>query len=130
MPRLTTVPGRYAVCRLPAGAAAPAITDSASFLSITATADEVSIVCEERSVPGGARSEPGWSLLRVDGPIPFSAVGIVAALTAPIAAAGIGVFVISTFDTDYLLVKTADLDTAADALQRAGHPVDRSGAAA
>lgn len=123
MASLTTMPGRFAICRLPADAVLPALTGSSSFVSITRTPDELSIVCDEQSAPKDARAEPGWNLLKVEGPLDFSVVGIVASLTAPIAAAGISIFVISTFDTDYLLVKTENLHTAADALRRAGHTV-------
>ena len=130
MPRLVTMPGRFAICRLPADAVLPAWTGSSTFASITRTPDELSIVCDEESVPEGARAETGWNLLKVEGPLDFSAVGIVASLTAPIAAAGISIFVISTFDTDYLLVKAENLDTAADALRRAGHAVHPDSATA
>ena len=130
MPSLTTMPGRYAICRLPADARPAAWPGSASFVSITRTLDELSIVCDERSVPAGARVEPGWNLLRVDGPLDFSAVGIVASLASPIAAAGVSLFAISTFDTDYLLVKADTLDAAIDALRRAGHAVNAGGTTA
>ena len=125
---LTTMPGRYAICRLPAGARPPVPAAESSFVSITRTQDEVSIVCDEQSAPAGARTEPGWNLLKVNGPLDFSAVGVVASLTAPIAAAGISLFVVSTFDTDYLLVKSEYLKAASDALRRAGHAIDAGGA--
>lgn len=123
MPSLTRIPGRYAICRLPAGAPIPESVLSAWFVSITRTPDELSIVCDERTILEGARVEQGWSLLKVDGPLDFSAIGIVASLATPIAAAGISLFVISTFDTDFVLVKTENLDAATEALERAGHSI-------
>ena len=127
MTDLSLISGRFVICRLPAGDPVPASMRACAFVSITRTADELSIVCDEASAPEGARIEAGWSLLKVKGPIDFSAVGVVASLASPIADAGIGIFVISTFDTDYLLVKATDLVAAADALERAGHSVDTGG---
>lgn len=111
----------YAVCRLEKDVPVPAWTSSGEFFSVTRTADELSIVCPENLVPDGVRCERGWQCLRVAGTIDFSLVGVVAALVTPLAEAGISVFVISTFDTDYLLVKKTDLARATAALRAAGH---------
>jgi hypothetical protein len=67
--------------------------------------------------------ERGWRLLRVRGPIPFDVTGVAAAFTAPLAEAGISLFPIATWDTDYLLVKASLLDAAVATLRRAGHTV-------
>jgi hypothetical protein len=98
-------------------------TDS-SFVSITRTKDELSIVCSQEDVPEGIKCERDWCCLRVAGTLSFSAVGILAALTGPLAEAGISVFAISTFDTDYLLVKEKDFEEAVNALRRAGHTIE------
>jgi hypothetical protein len=114
---------RFAVCRLEKDSPIPAWAASNDFLSITRTADELSIVCLERAVPEGLRCERGWRCLRIAGALDFSAIGVVASLVLPLADAEISVFVVSTFDTDYLLVKENDLARATEALRAAGHDV-------
>jgi hypothetical protein len=93
------------------------------FVSITRTTDELSIVCRASAVPDEVVCERVWVCLRVAGAMPFTAVGVLASLTAPLAEAGISLFAISTFDTDYLLVKAPDFNAAADALRRYGHTI-------
>jgi hypothetical protein len=94
---------------------------------MTRTADELSIVCASASVPDDVRAERGWRAFRIAGSIPFSTVGVIRSLTAPLADAGIGVFVISTFDTDYLLVGTDSFTRACIELGKAGYTIDGSG---
>src|SRR6516164_5669744 len=113
---LVVVDGVFAVCRLEPGAPIPIWSTADDFFSITRTADELSVVCRQDAVPDGINCERGWRCLRVAGTIPFSVVGVLASLTAPLADAGISVFAISTFDTDYLLVKTEDMGRAVDVL--------------
>lgn len=122
--RLLVVEGTFAVCKLPADSAVPARVLAGSFYSITRTADELSVVCDEAAVPDGVACERGWRAVRVAGAMPFTLVGVLAALTAPVAAAGIGAFAFSTFDTDYLLVKAGDFASAQGALRAAGHTVE------
>jgi hypothetical protein len=112
-----------AVCRLPAGSPAPALVEEASFFAVTRTKDELSIVLPQRLADSAWRVERGWRALKVGGPLAFDVVGVVAALSGPLAGAGIPIFVISTFDTDYLLVKSENLDQALDVLRDAGHAV-------
>jgi hypothetical protein len=119
---LSHLPGTFAVCRLAPDAEVPAWAwRDRSLLSITFTQDELSIVCPATSVPAGVRSEQRWSAIKVEGPLDFSLIGILSALAAPLAAAGISLFAISTFDTDYLLVKEPQLARARQVLQEAGH---------
>jgi L-amino acid N-acyltransferase YncA len=120
---LTAVPGTYAVCRLDAGAAVPAWATAGLFLSISRTAEELSVVCPQDAVPADVRGERGWACLRVAGAIPFGVVGVLYRLTAPLSVAGVSVFVVSTFDTDYLLLKETDRARAVDVLRRQGHTV-------
>jgi len=120
---LTLLPDTLAVCRLDADAAIPAWAITRSFFSITRTAEELSIVCLQSHVPDGTRCERDWRCLQVAGPISFTTVGVLASLVQPLAEAGISVFAMSTFDTDYILVKAADLQRAIDALRRCGHGV-------
>ena len=112
--------GTFAICRLDAAADVPDWA-TGEVVSITRTPDELSIVCPEDSVPENIRIESGWRCLRVAGPLDFSMVGVIAALTCTLAAANISVFVVSTFSTDYLLVKEDDLEAAVESLVEAGH---------
>ena len=125
VPRLTLdpLPARLMVCRLPPDAAIPAWAGG-SFCALTRTAEELSVVCAEADAPGALRMEPGWRALKVRGPLPFAATGILAALAAPLAAAAIPIFAISTFDTDYLLVREGALPAALSLLRAAGHHCD------
>ena len=125
--KLTPVTGSFAVCRLGPDDPIPAVLSTARFVAIARTADELSIVCLEAHAPEGARVERGWSCLKVEGPLPFLATGIMASLVTPLAAASIPIFAISTFDTDYLLFKDADRERAVEALRAAGHAVEVEG---
>ncbi len=124
--RLAVRPGRFAVVRLPARAALPPWALAGPFHSITRTAAELSIVCQEIHVPAGVRREDGFRRLEVRGPLAFDAVGILSALSAPLARARIPILAISTFDTDYLFVRQAHLARAVRALRHAGHVVSGS----
>lgn len=125
--RLLALPGSYAVCRLDPAARFPAWAGAApgdELWSATRTAAELSVVCPDRRVPDGIRAERGFRAFAVAGPLDFSAIGILAALTQPLAAASISLIAISTFDTDYLLVRDADRPRAIAAWRAAGHQVD------
>jgi hypothetical protein len=111
----------FAVCRLPPEAVLPAWADAPPFSSATRTPDELSVVCPAAGVPTGVRTERGWALLTLQGPFPFDAVGVLRALLDPLAAAGVGILTVSTFDTDYVLVKQSQLPRALRALAAAGH---------
>ncbi len=117
---LTLLEPRFAVCRLAATATVPDWAHGGSISSVTRTAGELSIVCEQEQVPADVRAETDWRCLMVEGPLEFTAVGILASLSAPLAAAGVSVFVISTYDTDLLLVKEASLERALSSLEDQG----------
>jgi hypothetical protein len=121
--RIHVLTGRYAVCRLEAHAPIPKWARGANFVSITRTPDELSIVCEEATVPRGTRAETGYAALMVEGPLAPELVGVMVSLLTPLAEAGVSIFAISTFDTDYVLVRDAQLDRAIAALHGAGHVV-------
>lgn len=123
------LPGLFAVCRLPADAPSPDWARSNELLVFTRTTDELSIVCGEEHVPENVTAELGWRGLKVVGPLDFSLVGILASLALPLAEAGISIFALSTYDTDYVLVKEADLDKACQTLMEAGHNLLRPDAA-
>jgi hypothetical protein len=117
---LALLPERLAVCRLAPDAATPAWV-SGELTAVTRSAEELSIVCAEVCVPAEVRAERGWRALKVAGPLDFGLVGILAALASPLAAAGISIFAISTYDTDYLLLKEERLPLALETLRKAGH---------
>lgn len=115
------------ICRLNADAECPTWALASAFMSITRTDAELSIVVEASAVPADAeeraslRVEGPWRAFRVAGQLPFGLVGVVVSLTRPLAEAGIPVFVISTFDTDYVMVKVERVREARTALTSAGH---------
>ena len=118
---LVILPGRLSVCRLGPSAPWPAPPPGAAVYSATRTTDELSVVCPEGHEPAGSRIEAGWRALSVVGPLAFDLVGVLATLSTALAEAGISVFVVSTFDTDLVLVKDVDVEAATGALEAAGH---------
>jgi hypothetical protein len=121
--KLIALPESFAVCKMPPSVSLPAWAMAGPFSSVTRSSTELSIVCREQDVPLDVNAERGFRCLQLAGQIEFSLVGILASLLDPLARAGIAVFVVSTFDTDYLLVKAASLDRAVLALHEAGHEV-------
>jgi hypothetical protein len=91
---------------------------------VTRTDSELSIVCREEDVPAAASAERGWCALELAGPLDFSLTGVVSALVTPLADAEVPIFVLSTFETDYLLVREPDLQRSVEALTAAGHEID------
>ncbi|HEX5494570.1 MAG TPA: ACT domain-containing protein [Mycobacteriales bacterium] len=118
-------PGAYVVLRLPGDAPIPvALADpNAGLVSVTRTSDELSVVCPAELAVPAELTETGWRLLTVAGPFEFTLTGIMAALSGALAAAGVPLFAMSTYDTDHLLVKDDDLVRAVHALRDAGHEV-------
>ncbi len=121
--RLSILPERLSVCRLPPDAPIPAWATTGSFWSITRTRDELSIVCLDEAAPPDVRAERVWRAFAVAGPIDFALTGVLSSIAEPLAAAGISVFAVATFDTDYVLVKAEALEAAVGALRDAGHAV-------
>jgi len=124
--KLNLLPDVLAVCRLAPGDAVPAWAAGQGLVSVTRTADELSIVAPRERVPDGVTAQRDFRALRVAGSLDFGAVGVLASLVGPLAAAGVSIFSISTYDTDYILVRQSDLDRAIAALKSAGHTVERT----
>ena len=122
---LWVIEGTYAVCQLDQSAELPAWAMRSNLLSITRTADELSIVCDQTEVPDDIKCERDWKCLKVAGPLNFELTGILASLTSPLAEAGISIFAISTFETDYVLVKEGKLALALEVLRQAGHQIKK-----
>ena len=110
-----------AVCRLPPDAPIPASIATASFTSITRTAEELSIVCPIDQAPQNAKCESPWTCFKLEGPFPFAITGVLASFLDPLAERGVPIFAVSTFDTDYILVKEEHAATALETLANAGH---------
>ena len=97
---------------------------SGGFVSATRTSDELSLVCAENAVPRSVQCEPGWRIFKVEGPLDFTLTGILASVAQPLAEAAVSIFAISTYDTDYVMLKEQDVEKAVRALTAAGHRVN------
>lgn len=121
--KLSTLDELYAIVRLDPDTSVPDWVERGHFWSVTRSDSELSIVCPQDQVPHGASAERGWVAFVLGGPLDFSLTGVVASLCGPLADARVPVFVISTFETDYLLVREPDLHRSIEALRDAGHEV-------
>lgn len=118
--RFRALPGLYAVCRLAVDSPVPAWA-TGPFVNITFTTEELAIICPADRVPASVRAERDWRVLKLVGPFPFTAVGVLASLATPLAEAGISLLSIATYDTDYFLVKSDVFDDALAVLVGSGH---------
>lgn len=123
--KLQILPDMFTVCRLERNASIP-LWASGDFVSITRTRDELSLVCAQANVPADVRCERDWRGFKIVGPLDFALTGVLAALATPLANAGISLFAISTFDTDYVLVKSDNLLKAIHVLQSADFEIINS----
>lgn len=119
--KLLVLEGEYGVARLQASEAIPAWADGGGFVSISRTDDELSIVCRKDRIPLDVQFEAGWSCFKFQGPFAFDETGIVLSVIEPLSINDIGIFVVSTFDGDHLLLKAGDLEKAFGLLANAGH---------
>ena len=122
---LQTIAGEFSIIRLAPDAPLPSWADSTVFSTVSRTNEELSILCPSLNVPGDldAKKEEGWRGLKLKGPFEFTEMGILASVLNPLAAAGVPILAISTFDTDYVFVKQENLEKAAQTLTTAGHTV-------
>ena len=131
-PRLTLDPvaGSYAICRMSPGDSLPPWVVNGTFFSVTRTPTALSVVCDVASVPSDVKADAPWSALAVRGPLDLNMTGVLAGLATPLANAGISIFAVSTYDTDYVLVRSHDMDRAVRVLRAAGHNIsdDATGA--
>lgn len=125
MPSLTLLElaGDYAISRLDPVAAIPTWADGKGFVSISRTQDELSVVCLADRVPGDIRADGPWVCFKLQGPFPFDATGIALSVIEPLSKANVGIFLVSTFDTDYLLVKGENAERTRALLTEAGHRI-------
>jgi hypothetical protein len=124
MHKLVLLEEIFCICRLDPQRDLPrwALQDN-SFFSVTKTRDELSVVCPERCVPPGVRHEEDFRCLKIEGPLDFSLVGVLAPIANLLAGVQISIFTISTYDTDYIMVRQSSLDGAVGALASAGYAV-------
>jgi len=122
-PRLIILRGVFTVVQIPPRSQIPKWVRGDGLFAIVNTPDEVSIVCEEQYVPKGVKFETGWKSLMVQGPLDFSLIGILADLSSVLAKAEISIFTLSTYNTDYILLKKNQLDEAVKALKQAGYEI-------
>lgn len=125
--KFKTIPGRFAICQLPAVSPAPAWATSTTgeFSSVTTTPEELSIVCAESVVPEGSKAQKNFVCFQLEGPFPLDSVGILRQFLEPLSSAGVPIFAVSTFNTDFVLVHAEKKDLALEVLKRAGHELVR-----
>lgn len=121
--KMSVLKDSLGVCRLESGTSIPDWCVKCDFTSITRTRDELSVVCSQNAIPEGIPCERDWRAMKVDGPLDFSLVGILSSISTILAQRRISVFAISTYDTDYILVKEKDLNNAIDALSSEGYDI-------
>ena len=124
---LSILTEEFGICRLESSAGIPAWAMVGPFYSITKTMEELSIVCPAALIPQGISCEREWRCLKVHGPLPFDQTGVLSSLAQPLAKAGVSIFALSTYDTDYLLVKDNDLSRTIKVLLLAGNKVNEQG---
>jgi hypothetical protein len=122
---LQLLPGEFAICQLDADQEIPGWASLGTFHSITRTPDELSILCARPQIPDHIPCQPGWRLLMIEGPFEFDEIGVLAAITTPLAQAGISLLTISTYDTDYILIQQDKYNQAVKVLETAGHRIDQ-----
>jgi hypothetical protein len=121
---LRLLKGELAVCRLSPESPIPQwAMGEKGFLSVTRTTEELSIVCAEASAPKDVKCERNWRVFKMEGPFDFALTGILVSVAKPLNEVGISILAISTYDTDYVMVKSKDIDKAVATLKSAGHSV-------
>ena len=121
--KITVLADELAVCRLGSEKTLPAWAKMGAFFSVTRTPDEISVVCSQENVPENLPCEKNWRALKVEGPLDFSLVGILADISAVLAGEEISIFAVSTYDTDYILLKSKDVQRALQALAAGGYGI-------
>lgn len=120
-PKLTLLTESFTLHRLAADAPIPEVVLESPFFSVVRTPDELSLVVPEGLVLSGTRREPGWSCIKVLGPLDFGLTGILAGISTILAGEGISIFAVSTFDTDYIMMKKKVVLQAVKTLEKSGY---------
>ncbi len=117
---ISVLPEHLAICRLDADADVPSWAQKGSFVSLTRTRDELTVICPEESVVPEAKASTGWRAFKLEGPFDLDLVGLLVSVVAPLAQAGVSVLPIGTYDTDYVLVRQTQLEASIRALRFIG----------
>ena len=118
---LSVLEETFSIHRLAPDASLPEAVSECDFYSLSKTTDELSLVCPEHLAVKSEKSNPDWKCLKVAGPLDFELTGILPGITEVLAKEKLSVFAISTFDTDYILLKKQGLTAAISALERVGY---------
>jgi len=121
--KLRHLPDTYGIARLEASSPIPPWADGGGFVSISRSEDELSIVCQQTRFPDSVPSSLNWVCFKLVGPFAFDETGIVASVVTPLSTGGIGVFVVSTYDGDHVLIKSQDLERSKTLWENAGHTI-------
>lgn len=124
---LSVLGEKLAICRLDPDSEVPAWAGEGSFSSVTRTSDELSAVCPDHAVPPDVVCERGWRALKLEGPFALDLTGVLVSVASPLSEAGLSVFAIATYDTDYVLVNETQLERAISVLSGCSHTVNRQG---
>ncbi len=119
--KLTVLADSYAICRLDHDSEIPRwVHASHGFASITYTQDEMSVVSDQQFVPPDVQQDRDWRILKIIGPLDFTMVGVISSIAGLLADAGISLFNVSTYETDFIMVKQEVLEHALTVLRGAG----------
>lgn len=125
--KLSLLKDVYGICKLPGDSPIPDWTQKGSWYSITQTEKELTIVCPQGVIPARVEYDGNWRGFRIDGSFDFSQIGVISSIAGPLAKAHISIYVISTYDTDYFLVKEANVEQAVTVLTDEGHSIEGKG---
>ena len=114
---IQTLQSSYAICQLSSASTPPKRPEGAEFWSLSVTAEEMSLVCETKYTPENSKADSGWRMFRVAGAMDLDEVGVLVRILEPLREAGISIFAISTFDTDYVLIREANFEQAIQLLR-------------
>jgi hypothetical protein len=121
--KLSLLNETYGICAFESDAPIPDWAVAASLCSITRTEKELTVVCSQKIIPAGVKHESGWRCFRVDGSFDLNQMGVISSLASPLAKAGVSIFVVSSYDTDYILVKEQNVEQAVAVLSGDGHSI-------
>mgnify|MGYP000152861314 CR=1 FL=1 len=121
--KLVLLPGKYAIFQCPPSDGIPPVVFEQTFWSVTRSSQELSIIAPDKMTLERCKKEGDWQIFRIEGPLEFSEIGVIARLTKVLAESHISVFVVSTFDTDYVLIKSVNRAAALQALRAAHYDV-------
>jgi hypothetical protein len=119
---LSIFPEKLGICRLDKNSPIPSWATSGEFFSVTRTDQELSIIYPQEKIPGGVLFEKNWRAFKVEGVVEgLYSVGVISSLSQPLAEAGISIFNLSTYETNYVLVKDENLEKAMEILSKFCH---------